>query len=236
MQAIVLAGGEGRRLRPYTTVLPKPLMPIGNIPIIEVIIRQLAAQGFDDIVVSVGYLSELVRAYLSDGKRYGTRIRYVKEETPLGTAGPLRLVSNLRRDFLVVNGDILTTMNFSGILNAQARSGGMASTVVTRRANLIDYGIVEMNGRGRMKAYIEKPVHQFHVGAGINAFCRDVLKFIPKGRRFDIPDLYQRLLKNGNPVNCVRFGGVWLDIGREDDYEKAIQLFKSHPAKFFRKR
>ncbi len=229
MQAVILAGGKGRRLRPYTTVLPKPLMPLGDMPIIEVVLRQLAASGFDQVTIAVGYLAELLMAYCGDGSKFGLELRYSREEEPLGTAGPLALIDGLRHGdtFLVMNGDVLTSLDLRGLVQ-QHRASGAAATIAThQRQQQINYGIIESDGESRVTAYIEKPTHHYQVSMGIYVLEPAVLDFIPRGQYLDLPDLVRQLMAAGQPVLAHPFDGYWLDIGRHDDYEQAVEEFEA---------
>lgn len=229
MQAVILAGGKGRRLRPYTTVLPKPLMPLGDMPIIEVVLRQLAASGFDQVTVAVGYLAELLMAYCGDGSRFGLSLSYSREEEPLGTAGPLALIDSLHHGdtFLVMNGDVLTTLDFPALLQRHRASGAVATIATHRRQQQINYGIIESNESSWVTAYIEKPVHHYQVSMGVYVLEPAVLDFIPRGRYLDLPDLARQLMAAGQPVLAYPFDGYWLDIGRHDDYEQAVEEFEA---------
>lgn len=229
MHAVILAGGKGRRLHPYTTVLPKPLMPLGDMPIIEVVLRQLAASGFGQATLAVGHLAELLMAYCGDGSKFGLSLSYSREEEPLGTAGPLALIEGLRHGetFLVMNGDVLTSLNF-GALAARHRASGAAATIAThQRQQQINYGIIESDAHGRVSAYIEKPIQRYQVSMGVYVLEPAVLDFIPAGRYLDLPDLVRGLMAAGRPVLAFPFDGYWLDIGRHDDYEQAVEEFEA---------
>ena len=232
MQAIILAGGRGTRLRPYTTILPKPLMPLGDMPVIEVLIRQLVRAGFDDIVLSVGYLGELLKAYLGDGTRMGGSVRFVREEEPLGTAGPIGLVSETESDFLLINGDTLTDLDYRGFLEQHRRSGAMATIGTSIRRSEVDYGVLECDERGRLVRYNEKPVHQYRVSMGVNAFRSEVRAYLRPRVRHDLPDLMRELVADGQHVACHEPNCFWLDIGRPADYEKALEVFVERRAEF----
>ena len=229
MQAVILAGGKGRRLRPYTTVLPKPLMPLGDMPIIEVVLRQLAAGGFDQVTVAVGYLAELLMAYCGDGSKFGLSLKYSREEEPLGTAGPLALIDGLRHGdtFLVMNGDVLTTLDFGALLQRHRASGAAATIATHQRQQQINYGIIESDQESRVTAYIEKPIHRYQVSMGIYVLEPAVLDFVPRGQYLDLPDLVRQLMAAGRPVLAYPFDGYWLDIGRHDDYEQAVEEFEA---------
>lgn len=231
MRAVILAGGKGTRLAPYTTVLPKPLMPIGDMPILEVVIRQLARHGFVDITLAVGHLAELVMAYCGDGSKFGVRIDYSREDQPLGTAGPIALVPNLHETFLVMNGDLLSTLDYSAMWNHHQERGAIATLASYRRDIKIDLGVIEAED-GWVKDYIEKPTYHYAVSTGIYIFEPRILNYIQRGSRLDLPELVLRLLAENQKVNIYNFDGYWLDIGRHDDYETAMEEFAAHRADF----
>jgi NDP-mannose synthase len=232
MRAVVLAGGKGTRLAPYTTVLPKPLMPIGEVPILEVVLRQLGHHGFNDVSLAVGYLAELLMAYCGDGSKFGVKLDYSRESQPLGTAGPIALVDRLKDTFLVMNGDLLTTIDYSKML-AQHRASGAITTVATYAKTVkIDLGVLEFSSEGRIVDYIEKPTMHYPVSMGIYLFDPRVLSFIPKGERLDLPDLVKKLMAAGEKVMAYKHEGYWLDIGRHDDYQEAVREFESHRTEF----
>ena len=234
MKAVILAGGKGRRLRPYTTVLPKPLMPLGEMPIIEVVLRQLAAGGFDQVTVAVGYLAELLMAYCGDGSKFGLELRYSREEAPLGTAGPLALIDGLDDSFLVMNGDVLTSLDLPALVQRHRASGASATIATHQRQQQINYGIIESDGESRVTAYIEKPSYRYQVSMGIYVLEPAVLDFIPRGHYLDLPDLAQQLMAAGRPLMAYPFDGYWLDIGRHDDYEQAVEEFEGMRAMLLR--
>ena len=232
MQAVILAGGQGRRLYPYTAVLPKPLMPIGDVPILEVVVRQLRTAGFVDITMAVGYLAELLMAYFGDGEKLGVRIRYSREETPLGTAGPLGLIERPTAPFLVMNGDLLTTLDYRALWARHSECGAIATLATFRRDVNIDLGVIESDTAGWVTGYIEKPTYHYSVSTGIYIFEPAVLDHIPVGVRLDLPDLVRNLLATGCQVATYPFAGIWLDIGRWEDYERAAQEFEHHRDEF----
>ena len=232
MQAIILAGGQGRRLLPYTAVLPKPLMPIGDVPILEVVVRQLKRAGFMDITMAVGYLAELLMAYFGDGQKLGVRIRYSREETPLGTAGPLGLIERPSEPFLVMNGDLLTTLDYRALWMRHCERGAIATLATFGRDVKIDLGVIESDADGLVTGYIEKPTYHYSVSTGIYIFQPGVLDYVPAGVRLDLPDLVRALLAAGRQVATYPFEGIWLDIGRWEDYERAAQEFDRHKAEF----
>jgi NDP-sugar pyrophosphorylase family protein len=232
MKAIILAGGQGRRLAPYTTILPKPLMPIGDVPILEVVIRQLSRAGFDDITMAVGYLAELLMAYFGDGHRWDVRIRYSREEQPLGTAGPLRLIEGLDEPFLVMNGDLLTTLDYRAMWKSHCADDAVGTLATFQRSVSIDLGVIETDDQGLVTGYIEKPTYHYTVSTGVYVLDPLVLKFIPPGKKMDLPDLILKLLDGNFKIAAYQFSGQWLDIGRYDDYEQAIALFERHRDEF----
>ena len=231
-QAVILAGGAGRRLTPYTDLLPKPLMPVGERPIIEILVRQLARAGFTDIIVTLGAGAKLIKLFLGDGSQYGCNIRYAVEKTPLGTAGPLRRITNLDEKFLVLNGDLLTDISFADFARKHVAAKAPATIAVCRRRERSDFGIV-LSENGLITGYKEKPTRSFEVSMGIYAFSKEIVRFIPK-KRFDFPELVSTLLKRGIQPHVYRFKGDWLDIGRREDWERAAKELKRHPRKYLK--
>jgi NDP-sugar pyrophosphorylase family protein len=228
MRAVILAGGKGTRLAPYTTVLPKPLMPIGEMPILEIVIRQLERHGFNDLTLAVGYLAELLMAYCGDGSKFNVKLGYSREEQPLGTAGPIALVPNLDDTFLVMNGDLLTTIDYSAMLKYHRERGALATIACYQRDVKIDLGVIEVGADNWVANYIEKPTYHYSVSMGIYLFEPAILKYIALNQRLDLPELVMNLMKEGQRVNVFNFDGYWLDIGRHDDYERAIEEFSTH--------
>jgi NDP-sugar pyrophosphorylase family protein len=210
-------------------------MPIGDVSILEVVIRQLKLAGCTEITMAVGYLAELIMAYLGNGDRFGVGIRYSHESEPLGTAGPLGLVEGLDEPFLVMNGDLLTTLDFRAIFEHHRTGGAVATLAAFRRSVNVDLGVIEINEQNLVTDYIEKPIYYYTVSTGIYVFSPAVLQFIPKGQRMDLPDLVLELLNNNFEVAAYRFDGYWLDIGRPDDYEHAITLFEQDRRRFLPK-
>lgn len=226
MQAIILAGGKGRRLHPYTTVLPKPMMPIGDYPIIEVILRQLVHFSFTDVIISTGYLDSIIRAYLQSCEFPTLSISFSHETTPLSTMGPLHLIDNLQDTFLMINGDILTDLDFSSLLRAHQEKGVIASVATYQRDSYIDFGVLYTDDNGFINRFQEKPVYHFNVSMGIYVFQKEILKFIPKGVPFGFDQLMLSLIDQKMQIYSFPHSGFWLDIGRPDDYEKAISDFE----------
>lgn len=232
MRAVILAGGKGTRLAPYTTIFPKPLMPIGDMPILEIVIRQLKHYGIDDLTLAVGYLAELLMAYCGDGKKFGVKLNYSREETPLGTAGPLALVENLNDTFFVMNGDLLTTLDYEAMLQYHRERGALATIACYQRDVKIDLGVIEISSDNWVQNYIEKPTYHYAVSMGIYIFEPEVLQYVKRGERLDLPDLVKKLMSAGQRVNVYNFDGYWLDIGRHDDYERAMSEFAERREKF----
>lgn len=226
MQAVILAGGKGTRLKPYTLVFPKPLMPIGDYPILEVIVRQLKKHGFHELILTLGHQFDMFQLFFQDGRKWGMDIRYSLEDQPLGTAGPLRLVEGLEDTFLLMNGDILTDLDFAGLMRFHREHGRPATIVTHRREVKIDYGTLEYNSEGILEKYVEKPTLGYNVSMGIYVLSRRVVDLIPAGRPFDFPQLMSALIDSGHQVVCMPYRGFWLDIGRPDDYEVAIDSFE----------
>lgn len=230
-RAVILAGGKGTRLAPYTTVFPKPLMPLGDTPILEIILRQLAAHGFEKATLAVGHLAALIEAFFGDGARFGIELDYARERDPLGTAGPLAFIEGLDAPFLVMNGDVLSTLDYGDFLAAHAASGAAASIGTFVREQKVDFGVVLSEG-DRVTGYIEKPSNEYLVSMGVYAFSPAALAHITAGERLDFPDLVLRLLDAGEYVRSVPFTGYWLDIGRHDDFDKAQAEFTSMRSQF----
>lgn len=233
MKVLILAGGKGRRLRPYTTIIPKPLMPIGEKPILEIIIEQLKSYGLKDMVMATGYLGELIATFFGDGSRFGVKIDYTKEKEPLGTAGPLSLVKNSISDtFLMMNGDILSTIDYNELLRFHKSKGGILTVALNRREVKIDFGITNVSN-DRIVEYIEKPVINHLVSMGIYVLENRVFDYIKPGEYLDLPDLVKKLIKEGETVNGYVFGGYWLDIGRYEDCNKANEDIEDVYSKLF---
>lgn len=227
-RAVILAGGKGTRLKPYTVCIPKPLVPLDDLPILEVVIRRLASQGFGHITLAVNHLADLIRAFFGDGSKWGIHIDYSLEPEPLSTMAPLRLIPDLPEHFLVMNGDVLTDMDFRAFLEDHRRRGDLFTVATQEREVLIDYGVLESGPDGLLTAFREKPRLRYRVSTGIYAASREVLDLIPPGRRFGFDDLMLELLRRGRPARSVPFDGVWFDIGRPEDYEKATEFFLRH--------
>jgi NDP-sugar pyrophosphorylase family protein len=225
-KAIILAGGKGSRLGPYTTVLPKPLLPVGDRAILDVVVHQLQGYGFTDLTFAVGYLAHLVQAVFGDGSKHGVAIRYHMEKEPLGTAGALGTIEGLDETFLAMNGDVLTTLDYAWLLEAHRRSGNSFTIATHRRVVRTEYGVIHLDGKAEemtaVTGYEEKPEIPYIVSMGVYVAEPEVLDYVDPGSYLDVPDLVVRLLEDGRRVGSFLYEGYWLDIGRHDDYEKAI--------------
>jgi NDP-sugar pyrophosphorylase family protein len=222
VKAVVLAGGRGTRLAPYTTILPKPLMPVGEHSILEIVVAQLEKAGVVDIRFSVGYLSHLIRAVFDSRPEGAAEITYVLEEDALGTAAPLKLMNDLDGTFIVMNGDVLTTLDFGDIVRHHRKQGNALTIATHDRSIKIDYGILTVDAAHRVGAFEEKPEIVSAVSMGIYVMEPEVLKYIPEGSHFDFPDLVGALLDADMPIGAFRYDGLWFDIGRHEDYERAV--------------
>jgi NDP-sugar pyrophosphorylase family protein len=232
MRAAILAGGAGTRLRPFTTVLPKPLLPLGERPILELILHQLAKAGFDRFDLCVGHLGELIRAYFDESAASpeGAEVNYHWEEEPLGTAGALRLLDPPSEPFLVMNGDILTDLDYSQFMRFHAEQEA-ALTIATHQKDVtMELGVIEGEGEV-VEGYVEKPTLHYRVSMGIYAYSPAALNHVPESR-FDFPDLVLALLDAGERVASYRFDGQWFDIGTQAEYERAVAAYDDGAASF----
>jgi NDP-sugar pyrophosphorylase family protein len=222
MRAVILAGGRGTRLAPYTSVLPKPLMPVGERSILEIVLRQLSASGVTSITLCVGYLSHLIRAVIDDNAGSLVEVEYVHEDEPLGTAAPLKLVDGLDETFLVMNGDVLTTLDYRDLVRRHRETGSALTIATHERKVTIDYGIVHADEDDRIVGFEEKPEISAAVSMGVYVMEPEVLEHIPGDGHADFPDLVKALLEAGRPVSSYRYSGLWFDIGRHDDFQQAV--------------
>jgi NDP-sugar pyrophosphorylase family protein len=230
-RAVILAGGEGTRLRPYTTVLPKPLMPVGDRPVLDIVVRQLKAHGFERITIATGYLAELIEAFFRDGDAYGIPIDYFREEKPLGTVGALALIDGAADvDVLVMNGDVLTDIDYGALLDRHRASDAAATIATKERQIQVSLGVLRFDEDGdptRLTGYDEKPAIDYVASMGVYCFAPRALSRIKPGERLDFPDLVLRLIADGEIVRSWLSEDYWLDIGRHDDYEQAQEEFES---------
>jgi NDP-sugar pyrophosphorylase family protein len=234
LRAVILAGGKGVRLQPFTANFPKPLVPLGDRPVIETLMQRLLSFGVTDITLSLGHLAELVQAYFQHRRQFARRfrLRYVVEEEPTGTAGSLALVPGLNRTFLAMNGDLLTDLNLDELVAFHRRQKAALTIASHTRRIKIDLGVIEFDDQQRVTGYKEKPESAYQVSMGIYVYEPRTLRFIPRGRHLDFPDLVLKLLAAGEKVCAFPADCQWLDIGRPDDYARAQELFTERPEKF----
>ena len=238
VRVVLLAGGRGTRLRPFTMLLPKALVPVGEMPILEILVRQLRRDGFTDLVLAVGYLGELIEAYFHGGRseELGVRLSFVRERAPLGTAGCLRLVAGLDDTFLLVNADLLTTLDFRRFLAHHRASGAVMTIAATERRERLDWGVLETTPEGRLTAYVEKPERAAWISMGIYACEPAVLPYVLGDEAVDIPELAARLLADDQAVQVFRSDDYWLDLGSPHDYNRAIEDFAARRGEILRTR
>ncbi len=234
VRAVILAGGKGVRLKPFTATFPKPLVPLGNTPIVEILIRRLIRYGITDIVLSLGHLAELIQAYFEHRQELRQHFtpQYFVEDEPLGTAGSLSQIPNLDRTFLAMNGDLLTDLDFNELINYHRQSNAALTIATHQREIKIDLGVLECDEAWRVVGYREKPKEYFSVSMGVYVYEPKVLKFIEPGKHLDFPELVLRLIAANERVCAMPTNCVWLDIGRPDDYAEAQALYETNPKGF----
>ena len=225
-RAVILAGGKGTRLRPYTVVLPKPLMPVGDHPIMEVIIRQLASCQFKRITIAVNHQADLIKAFFGSGSKWNINIDYSLETIPLSTIGPLKLIPDLPENFLLMNGDVLTDLNLNRLYEEHVTAGRLFTIAASRRTHIVDYGVLETVNGGSLVAFREKPQLDYTVSMGVYIVNRAILDMVPEGVKYGFDNLMLDCLAAGKPVHVEVHEGYWLDIGRVEDYMKAIDDFE----------
>ncbi|GGK78151.1 sugar phosphate nucleotidyltransferase [Mangrovihabitans endophyticus] len=226
MHAVILAGGKGVRLRPYTTTLPKPLMPIGDKhAILEIVLDQLAARGFTSVTLAINHLGPLIKAFVGDGARWGLRVDYVEEDRPLSTVGPLFAIKDaLPDEFLVMNGDVLTDLDYADLLHQHALTGSALTVAIAERTHHIEFGVLDVEA-SRIVGFREKPDLCYQVSMGVYGMSRRTLSPYPVGRPFGFDQLVLDLLARGEHPATYPFTGFWLDIGRPEDYDEANRSF-----------
>lgn len=226
LRAVLLAGGEGTRLKPFTTVIPKPIVPIGGMAIMEIVVRQLVASGCDHITVAVNHQAHLIMAFFGDGSRWGTHIDYSIEDRPLSTIGPLKLIEDLPENFLVLNGDVLTDLSFRQLYKRHLSNKAIATIGVSQRRVHSGFGVLRYDDQDlRITSFQEKPVVEHSVSMGVYAFSRQILDLIPDGRPFGIDDLLLSLIEQDRYAWAFPHSGYWMDIGRPEDYDQANEDF-----------
>ena len=231
-RAVILAGGKGTRLRPYTVVLPKPLMPIGDYPILEVIVRQLAENGFDHITMAVNHQAELIQTFFGDGSKWGIKIDYSLEHKPLSTMAPLKLIKDLPDNFLVMNGDILTDLDYSYFYSSHVQNNNIFTISSYQREVRSEFGVLDLDAQNTLIGFKEKPVQKYDVSMGIYMVSKKALDYIPEDTFYGFDHLMLDLMEDKQEPKVKRFEGYWLDIGRPDDYEVAIDVFEKEKERF----
>ena len=222
-RAIILAGGKGTRLKPYTMALPKPLVPINETPILEIIIKQLINNGFNHITITVSHMAEIIQAFFNNGSKWGIKIDYSLEEKPLSTMGPLSLINNLPENFLIMNGDVLSDIHFSALMEKHIDSNSIFTVSSYKREQKCDYGVLEVGTNNRLVGFKEKPVVEYDVSMGIYIANKKILDYIPFNQAYGFDQLMLDLIEDKNPATVIRHSGYWLDIGRPEDYEQACK-------------
>jgi len=220
-EAVILAGGEGTRLRPYTVVLPKPLVPLGDRPILQILLSQLKEAGIEKITMSVGYLAELLQAYFGDGKALGLEIEYSIERKPLGTVGPLRLVKNLPDDFLMLNGDIFTDLDFAALSDFHLSRNSLLTIACYRKRVKVDLGVIDIDDGAKVNGYHEKPEFNYPVSMGVYALKREIVELVPDDEYLDFPHLVEKMLSLGREISVFEHEGEWYDLGNAMDHQSA---------------
>ena len=224
MQAVIQSGGKGTRLRPYTMVLPKPLMPVRSQPVLELLLKWLRRNGSEDVYITTGYLGHLIRTVCGDGHQWGLRIHYTQEVDPMGTVGALSMLRDeLTGTFIALNGDVLTDLNLSAFVAAHHRHGGLLTIATASRPLHMDFGVIE-SSHGRVVQFREKPTLSNIVSMGIYCMEPELLDHIPSGMPFGFDDLMVCLMAKDIPVHTFLHQGCWLDIGRAEDFQKAQEL------------
>lgn len=221
MRAVVLAGGKGTRLKPYTTTLPKPLVPVGDRSILDVMLMQLKRAGVTHVTLAVNHLAHLIMAYFGDGERYELKIDYSLEEKPLSTIAPLKLIKDLPEIFFVMNGDILTDLDYAELYREHCRSKADITVATFERESKVDFGVLEMDAQRTIVGFKEKPAHRYNVSMGIYVLSRKLLDVVPADEAFGFDDLMYACVERKLKAKSFRHTGFWLDIGRPDDYALA---------------
>jgi NDP-mannose synthase len=225
-RAIILAGGKGTRLKPYTVSLPKPLVPIVDKPIIEIIILHLVKNGFTHITLTINHMAEIIKAFCGNGSKWGVKIDYSHEDRPLSTMGPLNLIKDLPEDFLVMNGDVLTDLNYSNFFDEHIEKKNLFTISSYEREHVDNYGVLEVGENNVLHSFREKPSHKYEVSMGVYMVNKEVLQYIPEDIEYGFDNLMCDLLIINKSVNVKRHSGHWLDIGRPDDYAQAAIIYE----------
>jgi NDP-sugar pyrophosphorylase family protein len=223
MEAVILAGGRGTRLKPFTTTLPKPLVPVGERAIIEIVLNRLKKGGVEKVHIALNHLAHLIEAVVGDGSRFGLEVAYCREEKPLSTVGPLKLIADLPNNFIVTNGDILSDIDIGRLYRHHLDNGALVTVATSQRTEKMDFGVMEISDSGFITGFKEKPEYNLTVSMGIYIFKKAVLDFVPENEKYGFDDLMYELLRRQQPVGYYPYDGYWLDIGRPADYEQALR-------------
>jgi NDP-sugar pyrophosphorylase family protein len=223
MEAVILAGGRGTRLKPFTTTLPKPLVPVGERAIIEIVLNRLKKGGVEKVHIALNHLAHLIEAVVGDGSRFGLEVAYCREEKPLSTVGPLKLIADLPNNFIVTNGDILSDIDIGRLYRHHLDNGALVTVATSQRTEKMDFGVMEISDSGFITGFKEKPEYNLTVSMGIYVFKKAVLDFVPENEKYGFDDLMYELLRRQQPVGYYPYDGYWLDIGRPADYEQALR-------------
>jgi NDP-sugar pyrophosphorylase family protein len=222
MKAVIMAGGKGTRLKPYTTSIPKPLVPVGEKAIIEILLNRLKKNGVDEVFICLNHFAGMIAAFLGDGSRFGLKINYSLEDRPLSTVAPLKLIRDLPEDFLVMNGDLLTDLDFSSLFDYHLKDSALLTVATFSRKTKIDFGVIETDpATSTAIGFREKPEYKFTVSMGVYAMNRKILDWVPDNEPFGFDHLMLKLLEARQRIAVFPYEGYWLDIGRPEDYEKA---------------
>ena len=236
MRAVILAGGKGTRLKPFTTTIPKPIVPVGDKAIMEILLQQLLTYGVDHVTLAISHLAQLIMAYFGDGSKWGLKIDYSIEDKPLSTIGPLKLIKDLPENFLVMNGDVLTDLDFADLYRTHVSSGALATVASYERDVRIDFGVLKYEGDDhKIIGFTEKPTEHFSVSMGIYVLSRKILELVPDDTLFGFDHLMLAMIEKGLDARAYPFKGYWLDIGRPDDYDRANAEFEISQDKFLPK-
>ena len=226
MRAIILAGGKGTRLLPHTERVPKPLVSIAEgQTIIDILIKQLVNQGFTHITLAVNHLADMVMEYVGDGSKWGVKIDYSRETEPLYTIGPITIIPDLPSDFLVINGDTLTDIDYGALLREHMEKKAPVTIAIKNRELKMEFGVVTFDDENKLTDFKEKPIHSTHVSIGVNCISKGVVEKIPKGTRYGFDNLLWDSLAQKTPVYIHEHSGFWLDIGRPTDYQCAMETY-----------
>lgn len=230
-QAIVFAGGKGMRLRPFTNIIPKPLLPVGKLSSLEIILRQLKKYKFKEVFLCVNYRADLIKSFFGNGEKLGIKINYIIEKNAKGTIGGLNLIKNLSKSFLVINGDIISNLNFNSLIKNHNSKKLIFTAVIKKINNRSKYGVIYEEKKKII--FKEKPLFSSNVLAGIYVMEKEILNLIPRNKYFGIDMLLKKLINQNKDINIFKYNGFWSDIGNEEDYFKINRLINRKKIVFF---